>query len=170
MMKPKIEKAFNDQINWEMYSGYIYLAMSAYFADKGLSGCARWMKNQAGEELFHAMKMYDYVFERGGRVALKAIGGPQAEWKSPLDAFETALEHERGVTDRINKMMDLAIKERDHASASFLQWYVDEQVEEEDNVSDIVAKLKLIGDGGAMYHLDKELGSRVFTWPAAGGE
>lgn len=170
MMKPKIEKAFNDQINWEMYSGYIYLAMASYFSDKGLSGFARWMKNQAGEELFHAMKMYDYVNERGGRAVLKEIGAPPKEWKSSLDAFETALEHEQGVTERINKMMDLAIKEKDHASASFLQWYVDEQVEEEDSVGEIVAKLKLIGDGGAAYMLDKELGARVFTWPAQGEE
>ena len=168
MMKEKIEKAFNDQINWEMYSGYIYLAMAAYFADKGLSGFAQWMKNQSGEELFHAMKMYDYVFERGGRVILKQIGAPEKEWDSPLEAFEEALEHERGVTERIDKMMDLAIKERDHASASFLQWFVDEQVEEEDSVGDVVDKLKLIGDGSALYHLDKELGARVFSWPAEG--
>jgi ferritin len=170
MMKDKIEAAFNDQINWEMYSGYIYLAMSAYFADKGLSGFARWMKNQAAEELFHAMKMYDYVNERGGRVVLKEIGAPQNEWDSPLAAFENALEHEQGVTERINSMMDLAINERDHASVSFLQWFVDEQVEEEDSVGDVVDKLKLAGDGAALYHLDKELGARVFTWPAEGEE
>jgi ferritin len=170
MMKESIEKAFNDQINWELYSGYIYLAMAAYFADKGLSGFAQWMKNQSAEELFHAMKMYDYVNERGGRVVLGAVEAPQGEWDSPLAAFEEALAHEQGVTDRINKMMDLAMEERDHATISFLQWFVDEQVEEEDSVGEVVDKLKLIGDGAALYHLDKELGARVFTWPAPGAE
>ena len=165
MLTKKMEEAFNEQIKWEFYSGYIYLSMMAWFEDKGLGGCAAWMKAQYQEEMFHAMKMFDYVNEQGNRVILRAIDAPPAEWDSPLAAFEHALEHERLVTGRINALVDLALEERDHASAHFLQWFVAEQVEEESSVGDAVNKMKLVADGGALYMLDKELGTRVFTPP-----
>lgn len=166
MLSQKMEKAFNDQITFELYSAYIYLSMVAYFEDQGLPGFAAWMLAQYQEEQFHAMKMFNYVGEAGGRVKLGAIDEPQQEWNSPLDAFETALHHEKVVTGRINDMMNLAQDERDHASQIFLQWFVSEQVEEEANVGDIVSKLKLVGDGGALFMLDRDLGTRVFTEPA----
>lgn len=165
MISEKMQEALNGQINWEMFSGYLYLSMSAYFDDLGLPGMAAWMKNQSGEEMFHAMKMYDYLCERGGRVELRAIDAPRGEWGSPLEAFEEALEHEQGVTARINAMMNLAVEEKDHAAGAFLQWFIEEQVEEEASVGDAVSKLKLVGDGGGLYMLDRELGKRVFTWP-----
>ena len=167
MLSSKMEKVFNDQIAWEFYSGYIYLSMSTYFEEKGLPGFAKWMLAQYQEEYFHAHKMMNYVVASGGRVKLQAIDAPQHDWKAPLDAFETALEHEKGVTKRIYGMIDNAMDERDHASSTFLQWFVTEQVEEESNVGDIVNKLKLVGDGGALFMLDKELGVRVFTPPTA---
>jgi ferritin len=133
-----------------------------------LKGCANWMRVQTQEEMVHAMKFYDHVIQRGGRVVLADIEAPPTEWKSPREAFEKTYEHEQKVTGLIHDLVDLAIAEKDHASVSFLQWFVTEQVEEEESASDLAEKLKLIGgDGNGLLMLDKELGQRVFTPPAA---
>jgi ferritin len=169
MMNKKMLKAMNSQVNAEMYSSYLYLSMEAYFQSMSLDGFARWMRGQVQEELFHAMKFYDYVCERGGRIMLDAIEKPDSEWKSPLAAFEHILKHEQHVTALINDLLDLAIAEKDHASANFLQWFVAEQVEEEATAGGIVDKLKLIkNDTSGLFLLDAELGKRVFTPPPAG--
>ncbi len=167
MSNKVLEKALNEHLNAEMYSAYLYLSMSAYFSDTGLGGFANWMRVQAKEEQFHAMKFYDYINERGGKVLLTAIEAPQQEWTSPLEAVQAVLEHEKKVTSLINGLVDLAIEQRDHASNIFLQWFVTEQVEEEDNVNAILDKLKLAGtEGNGMFMLDKDLATRVFTAPA----
>jgi ferritin len=169
MLKEKIEEAFNKQINAELYSSYLYLSMAAYFASINLSGMANWMKCQAQEEALHAMKFFTFVQERGGAVKLTAIDGPPTTWDSPLAAFKAVYEHEQKVTAMINDLVDLAIQEKDHAANAFLQWFVSEQVEEESTADGIVQQLKLAGDrGGALFMIDRELGSRVFTPPAAG--
>jgi ferritin len=171
MISKKMLAAINDQINFELYSGYIYLAMAADFRDKGMNGFANWMEIQNKEETFHGMKMYDYLAQRGGRIELKAIGQPPKTWKTPLAAFEHALEHEQVVTARINKLVDLALAEKDHASANFLQWYVNEQVEEEANVSEIIGQLKMAKDApNLVFMLDRELGQRTFTPPATAAD
>lgn len=168
MSNKVLEKALNEQLNAELYSAYLYLSMSAYFSDVGLSGFANWMRVQAKEEQFHAMKFYDYINERGGRVKLAAIDAPRTEWDSPLDCIEAVLEHEQKVTALVYGLVDLAIEEKDHATNIFLQWFVTEQVEEEDNVNEVLSKLKLIdGKGNGMFIMDKELGTRVFNPPAA---
>ncbi len=167
MLSKKMEKAFNDQIKWEYFSAYLYLSMASYFQSRGLPGFANWMEVQTQEELFHGTKMYRYVLEKGARVQLQGIEAPQKDWKSPLAAFDFALKHEFVVTKRINDLVDLAQKEKDHASAIFLHWYVTEQVEEEANFSDTIGKLKLVGDGGGLFMLDRELATRVYTPPAA---
>lgn len=167
MLSKKMEKAFNDQIKWEFYSAYMYLSLGSYFQDLGLPGFANWMSVQFQEEQFHAMKMFNYVLEKGGKVQLQAIEAPPHAWKSPLEAFQFALGHENKVTSRINDLVDLAQKEKDHASAIFLQWFVTEQVEEEASFGDTVNKLKLVGDGGGLFMLDRELAARVFTPPVA---
>jgi ferritin len=166
MLSKKMEKALNDQINAETYSAYLYLSMSAYFQSINLKGFGNWMQVQAQEELSHAMKFYEFVHERGGRVTLTPIEAPPSEWDSPLDTFESVLEHEIKVTDLINGLTDLALEERDHATQIFLQWFVTEQVEEVDSASDVVQKIKLIGDAsGGLFMLDQELGARTFTAP-----
>jgi len=168
MINEKIEKAFNDQINAEIYSAYLYLSMAAYFEEINLKGFANWMKIQHDEEMFHAMKFFDYIFERGGKVELQPIKGPKTSWNSPLNAFEEALEHEKYITGRINDLVYLAAEMKDRASEGFLQWYVDEQVEEESSVGDIIQQLKLMGDSGAaLLMFDRELGKRTFTPPAS---
>ena len=166
MLTERMENALNAQINAEMYSSYMYLAMAAYFEDKSLPGCAAWMKAQAQEELFHAMKFFDYVHERGGRVALQAIETPPKEWASVVAVFEDTLAHEQKVTALINDLVDLALELKDHATNNFLQWFVAEQVEEEDSVKAVVDKLKLMGEAaGGMFMIDRELGQRTFTAP-----
>ncbi len=167
MLNEKLQDALYHQLNRELYSSYLYLSMSAWFQSINLAGFANWMRIQAQEELVHAMKLYDYINERGGRVALRDVEAPPVEWKSPLAAFEHVREHERAVTGLINGLVDLAIKERDHATNGFLQWFVTEQVEEEASANEVVQKLRLVGeDGGGMFMLDQELGARVFTPPA----
>jgi len=167
MSNKVLEKALNEQLNAEMYSAYLYLSMSAYFSDIGLDGFANWMRVQAKEEQFHAMKFYDYINERGGRVLLTAIEGPKTEWESPLACIEAVLEHEQHVTSLVNNLVDLAIQEKDHATNIFLQWFVTEQVEEEDSVNAVLNKLRLLnGEGNGMFILDKELSTRVFNAPA----
>ncbi len=162
MLSKTMNTALNEQIKWELYSGYLYLAMSAHLNHIGLGGFSTWMRFQAHEELLHAMKFHDFVNNRGGRVELLAVDAPPSEWKSPLEVFEQALEHERQVSRRINNLVDTAIAERDHATNIFLQWFVTEQVEEEESVGDIVNKLKLVGDGGeGMFMLDKEMAQRT---------
>jgi len=132
------------------------------------SGFAQWMKVQATEEMVHAMKIYDFIIERGGRVTLTQIDSPETVWESPLAALEAAYKHEQYITGRINDLVDIAIEEKDHASNIFLQWFVTEQVEEEASADEIVQKLKLVGNqGNAIFMLDRELGSRSFTLPAA---
>jgi ferritin len=166
MLSKTMERALNDQVQWELYSGYLYVSMATYFEDKGLMGFANWMHVQDQEERFHAEKFYNYIVSRGGRVILQAIPAPSHDWASPLAVFEEALAHEQGVTARIYKLMDLALAEKDHGTASLLTWFIDEQVEEEANVSDVIAKLKLVDQtpGGA-FLLDKDLATRVYTPP-----
>ncbi|GAB6038717.1 ferritin [Fundidesulfovibrio butyratiphilus] len=166
MLSPKMEAALNDQVKWEAWSAYLYLSMASYFESVGLMGFANWMKVQEKEEKFHSERFYSYTFERGGRIRLQPFEAPQSDWDSPLAAFGDALKHEQGVTARINALMDLAIEERDHATGSFLKWFIDEQVEEESSVTDVINKLKLIKDNpSALYMLDQELAARVFTPP-----
>jgi len=170
MINKKVEDALNGQLNAEYYSSYLYLSMAAYFESIDLPGFANWMRIQTQEEMFHALKFYDYIIERGGRVTLQLIQAPPTEWKSPLDVFEATLEHERKVTGLINDLVYLARDEKDNAAEIFLQWFVSEQVEEEDNVGKILGQLKLVkGSPEAIYMLDKELSQRVFTSPTAQG-
>ena len=157
----------NRQVNAELYSSYLYLSMAAYFESINLKGFANWMKIQAQEEVTHAMKFFDYINERGGRVTLDTIKKPPAEWKSPLDVFENTYKHEVNVTKMINSLVDLAIKEKDHATYNMLQWFVAEQVEEEASADAIRQQLKFIGkDGRGLLMLDRELSRRVFIPPA----
>jgi ferritin len=171
MISRKMEKALNAQVNAELYSAYLYLSMESYFKSLNLNGFANWMRVQTQEEVSHAMKIYDFVAERGGRVLLEAIEGPPTEWNSPLEVFEAAYAHEQKVTGLINDLVDLAIKEKDHATNSFLQWFVSEQVEEEASTDEIVQQLKMMEKApGGMFMLNRELGQRVFTPPAAAAE
>ncbi len=161
MLSKKIEKAFNDQLNAELNSAYVYLAMAAYFEEKNLTGFAHWMKVQAREEVDHAMKFFGYINSRGGRVQLAKIDSPKSDWPSPLDGFKTALDHEQMITGRINDLVALANKESDHASHQFLMWFVSEQVEEEDSVGRVVERLKLVGDSpNGLLMMDHALGQR----------
>jgi len=167
MLNKEMEKALNVQVNAEMYSAYLYLSMSAYFQPKSLGGFASWMRVQAQEEMVHAMKLYDFINERGGRVILEPIEAPPTEWDSPLATSEAVYEHEQKVTGLINELVELALEKHDHATNIFLQWFVSEQVEEEDSANDVVEKIKLMGDArGGLFMLDRELGQRVFTPPA----
>ena len=170
MISKKMEKALNEQVNAELYSAYLYLSMEAYFKSLNLNGFANWMMVQIQEEVSHAMKIYGFIDERGGRIALKAIEGPITEWDSPLAVFEAVYEHEQKVTGMINNLVNLAIEEKDHATNSFLQWFVNEQVEEEASADQLVQQLKMMEKApGGMFMLDRELGQRVFTPPAAEG-
>ncbi|MHC4843783.1 MAG: ferritin [Planctomycetota bacterium] len=172
MINKKVEKALNGQLNAEFYSAYLYLSMSAYFQTVDLPGFANWMNIQFQEELSHSMKFFNHIAERGGQVALGPIEEPPAKWDSPLAVFQATLEHEQKVTGLINDLVFLAREERDNATEIFLQWFVNEQVEEEDNASTILGQLKLIKDSPqALFIMDKEMGQRVFTPPAQeGGE
>lgn len=166
-----MQKAINLQINAELYSSYLYAAMSMYFESVDMSGAAKWMNSQAQEELVHAAKFMNYVNEREGRVILDAIAKPPVEWKSVLDAFNGALEHERKVSSMINNLVTLAREENDHMTDNFLQWYVAEQVEEEVSAGEVVRKLRLIGDsGGGRFMIDNELGQRIFNPPVSSEE
>ncbi|MGW8249782.1 MAG: ferritin [Anaerolineales bacterium] len=161
MLNKKVQDAINEQIKNELYSAYIYLAMSAYFEEQNLLGMAKWMRLQSNEEVEHAMKFFDYIFDRGGRVALEAIEQPPFEWTAPLAAFEQAYAHEQKVTGMINGIYDTAVKENDYPTQVMLHWFIDEQVEEEKNASDIVEQLKRIGENAsALLMLDRQLGQR----------
>jgi len=168
MISKKMQDALNQQINAELYSAYLYLSMQAYFVSENLPGCANWMKAQTQEELMHAMKIYDFLNERAGRIQLKAIEQPQSEWQSPLAAFEAAYKHEQKVTGLINQLVNLAIEEKDHATNTFLQWFVNEQVEEEASVSEVVQKFKMTENTpSGLFMIDRELGQRLSTPPSA---
>jgi ferritin len=169
MLSQKMEQALNRQLNAELYSAYLYLSMAAYYYSINLNGFANWMTVQNLEETMHAMKFYNYINERGGRITLDQIAAPPTTWNSPLEVFEETLKHEEKVTGLINNLVDLAITERDHAANAFLQWFIIEQVEEEASADEIIQTLKLAGnDPHALFMLDRELGTRVFTPPAAG--
>lgn len=161
MVSQKIVDALNLQLNKEMFSSYLYLSMSAYFDSINLSGMTAWMQLQSQEEYAHAMKFYDFILRIGGKVKLAKIEEPQNEWESPLEVFEDSLHHEQYISKSIHELMDLATEESHHPTKSFLQWFVDEQVEEEDTVQQIVENFKMIGDSkGGLFMLDRELGSR----------
>lgn len=164
MISERMVNAINKQINMELYSGYIYLSIAQYFESEGLPGMASWNKAQTMEEFIHVRRFMDFINERGGRVKLDAIAAPQFDWDSPLDAFETIYSHECRVTGLINKLMDVALEEHDHAASIFLQWFVSEQVEEEATTKAVVDRLRLIeksgGAGGGLFMLDNELANR----------
>ncbi|MDT8899982.1 ferritin [Anaeroselena agilis] len=161
MQSKKMQDAFNDQIQAEMASAYLYLAMAAYCEGKNLKGFGHWLRAQYNEEVGHAMKMFDFVIERGGQVVLKSIEAPAADFGSPLAVFEKVLAHEQQITARINSLYELALAEKDYASQIFLQWFITEQVEEEGSAGEIIEKMKMAGDkGNALVWIDKELGKR----------
>lgn len=170
MMSQKVQDAFNKQVNAELYSSYLYLSMSTHFESKNLKGMAGWMRIQAQEELMHALKFIDFINESGGQVLLDQIDAPKTEWSSPIDVFEDTYKHECKVSGLINELVDIALSENNYAANNFLQWFVTEQVEEEASASEVLEKLKLIGDNGvALFMIDQEMGKR--TPPtAAGGE
>jgi ferritin len=161
MLSKTMEDALNKQINRELYSSYLYLAMSAYFRSVNMDGFAHWMRVQADEEKAHGMKIYDYVLARGGKVALLAIEAPKAKWATAGKVFEEVYAHEQKVTSMINALVELAVKEKDHATFEMLQWFVKEQVEEEEHASGILAQINVVGDvPGHLFWLDHELSKR----------
>ncbi len=168
MINQKLQDAINEQINAELYSAYIYLSMAAYLEEQDLPGFAHWMRMQHDEEHLHAMKLFDFVLDRDGRVTLTAIGAPQSEWGSALEVFEDALAHEKKVTGLIHALYQLAVDENDYPTQSMLKWFIDEQVEEEKSASDAVAQLKMIGDfGPGLLMMDREMAARM---PATAAE
>jgi ferritin len=166
MLNKKIEKSINKQINAEIYSSYLYYSMASYFESISLNGFGHWMRVQALEELTHVHKFQSFINNRGGRAIMQPVDGPPSEWKSPLEAFETVYEHEVLVSGLINKLMDLALSESDHATVNFLQWFVGEQVEEEATADEVVQKLRLVEKTeGGLFLLDQEIGKRTFVLP-----
>jgi ferritin len=166
MLSKKMVDSVNGQINKEIYSAYLYLAMAASAEASGYKGAAVWLKVQYHEEMVHAMKFYEYVMDQGGGLKLMAIAEPQTKYSSLLEIFEKTLAHEQVVTKSINDLMELAIQEKDHASQALLAWYVTEQVEEEKNATEILQTLKMIGSNtSALYLYDKELAARIVTVP-----
>jgi ferritin len=161
MLNKTLLDALNTQINHELYSAYLYLSMATHFESKNLPGFARWMHIQNREETKHAMKFYKYIYDRGGAVTLIAIAQPPTKFKTPLEIFEEVLEHEQKVTGLINKLYELALTEKDYATQSMLQWFIDEQVEEEKSAAEIIAMLKMIGDSQvSLLMADQHLGAR----------
>ncbi len=166
MISEKLQDAINEQINRELFSEYFYLSMAAWFEAQNLPGFANFFTVQTQEERFHAMKFYHYLNDRGGRVVLKEIKQPKVDFEDAIEIFTDSLHHEQFVTRSINELMDLAIQESDHATRSLLNWFVDEQVEEEANMEAVLHKLRLIdGKGHGMLMLDNELAARVYTPP-----
>ena len=159
-MTENMIEALNKQVNRELYSSYLYLGMAAYFENKNLQGFSGWMRIQAQEEMTHAMKIYDFILDRGGKVVLLPIEAPESVWESPLEVFEATYEHEKAVTKMINDLVKLSIDTNDYATHAFLQWFVTEQVEEEASVGGVLEKLKLAGDSSGLLFLDAELGKR----------
>ena len=167
-MSEKIKKALNKQVNAELYASYLYLSMCAWFESQGLSGFANWMRVQVQEEMFHAIKIFDYIHDRKEEVALDVLAKPESNWESPMAVIESAVKHEQKVTAMINDLVNCAIDERDHAANQFLQWYVAEQVEEEANFGAVYDRLRLVGnDSAGLFALDLEMYKRVFVQPAA---
>ena len=161
MLSKKVEKALNKQVNAEFWSAYLYLSMASCLDAKGFSGMADWMRSQFAEEQEHALKLFNYIIDKGGRVLLEPIAEVPTEWKDALDVFKSTLKHEQTVTSMINDLCALAIAEKDYATESFLHWFVDEQVEEEKNAREIIDVLTMIGkDGYGLYRYDKELAAR----------
>ncbi|GAB6101819.1 ferritin [Thermococcus atlanticus] len=161
MLSERMLKALNEQLNRELYSAYLYFSMAAYFEDMNLEGFANWMKAQAEEELGHVLRFYNYIYDRNGRVELKAVQEPPKEWDSPLAAFEAAYEHEQFITRHIHELAALAEEEKDYSTRAFLEWFINEQVEEEANVKKIVDKLRFARDSPqVIFMLDQELGQR----------
>jgi ferritin len=161
MLSQKMQDALNNQLNAELYSSYLYLSMNAYFKAINLEGFANWMYYQAQEELTHSMKFYDFINQRGAKVKLLQVEAPPNEWSSPLAVFEATLEHEQKVTGLINELVELALAEHDHATNIFLQWFVSEQVEEEESVGGVLEQLKLMGEAkGGLFMIDRELAKR----------
>ena len=168
MLDKRMEEALNKQFNAEVYSAYLYLSMSAHFEDKNLPGFAHWMKQQVQEEMFHGMKFYGFIIDRGGRVDLKAIEAPPAEWSSAVDVFTETLKHERYVTSLINELASLATELNDQASQVFLHWFVNEQVEEEATADEWLQKVKMVeSNPGALYFVDREALQRTFNLAGA---
>ena len=161
MLTVKIEEEFNNQINNELYSSYLYLSMAAYFESTNLQGFAHWMKLQAKEEAMHAMKFFSYTIERNAKVTLKEVKAPKSSWTSPLEVFQDSYDHEAKITKLINNLVQIAQEEKDNASLVFLNWFLQEQVQEESDALKILEQLKMIKDnGGALFVLDKELAQR----------
>ena len=161
-MNDRIQAAFNDQINEELFSSYVYLAMAAHLEAMNLEGFAKWMRLQAQEELVHTMRLFDHINRRGGRVMLKGIAAPPSDFGTPLEVFEKALAHEQHITACINGLYKIALEEQDYPAQMELQWFIDEQVEEEENAGRAVEQLKMAGDHrGALLMLDRELGQRT---------
>lgn len=164
MIKQALETALSEQVNLEFDSAYLYLSMSGYFKRKGLDGFANWMFVQYQEETAHALKFFDYVHERNGKISLRAVSKPAENWSSILEVFKTVLEAEQSVSEKINSLVDLSIQEKDHATNNFLQWFISEQVEEEALVSDVLNKIELIGDSKeGLFMLDREMMTRKFV-------
>lgn len=164
MLSDKIQEALNSQLNAELYSAYLYLSMAAYFTSINLPGFSNWMRIQRLEEITHGMKFYDFIEERGSRVSIQPIEGPPTEWDGAVDVFEAVLAHEQKVTGLINDLVNLAIEEKDHATSSFLQWFIDEQVEEEASADEALQKIKRVQEApGGLFMLDREMGQRVFN-------
>lgn len=156
-----MEDALSQQLNHEFYSAYLYLAMSAYCGHQNFNGAAQWLKLQFEEEHMHATKIYDYLMDQGVQVVLLPISEPPREYGSTLEVFEASLDHEQSMTVRLNELSDQALKEKDHATYNLLQWFVNEQVEEEATVGGIIAKLSMVKDDGyGLLMIDNELGSR----------
>ena len=161
MINSKTAAALNDQLNMEYYSAYSYLAMSAYFLTQNLNGFAHWMRVQAEEELAHGMKIYDFLDDREADIRLRGIEAPKQKWDSPLEVFEDTLAQEQKVSQSIYDIADLALSERDHATHTFLQWFIVEQVEEEASVKELIDTLKLVGtEGNGLFLLDRDLAQR----------
>lgn len=162
MLTEKVQNALNDQFNAELYSSYLYLSMHAYFKSINLDGFANWMYQQAKEELVHAMKFYNFINQRGGRARTAAVAEPPSEWASPLAVFEETLSHEQKVTGLINDLVEVANEARDHATQIFLQWFVTEQVEEEESAGGVLEQMKLMkGHAGGLFMIDRELEKRT---------
>ena len=164
MLLQKMDENLNKQINAEMYSAYLYLAMSSYFEEQNLPGFANWLYIQAQEEMTHAMKIYRYINDRGGKVTLYPIDGPPDSWENPIQVAEEVFAHEQKVTEMIYKLVNMAKEEKDHSTDIMLQWFVSEQVEEEKNADELVRQLKIVnGEGQGLLMLDRELGQRQFV-------
>lgn len=171
MLSPKMQTALNEQVKHELNSAYIYLGMAAFFENRSLPGFAHWMRIQVQEELFHASKFFDFVYERDGEVQLFALDQPSVDYESPLAAFEAAYKHEQFISGTINDLYSLAMDEKDYASRPLLHWFIDEQVEEEASAKAIIDQLKLVSDSKmGLYMLDKQLATRIFTPPTETAE